>query len=86
MEVTPDNRSPVVWHADVGKLVDGCTTDDAPTGTYTLAQEAQLEQLHAAFRRAASVHNIMTGDSSKEIEVGVSVRFCRFGQRMLYCI
>jgi hypothetical protein len=42
-------------------------TDDAPTGTYTLAQEAQLEQLHAAFHRAASVHNIVTGDSSEEI-------------------
>ena len=42
--------------------------DDAPTTIYEQAQVAQLEQLHAAFHAAASVHNIMTGDSPEEIK------------------
>ncbi len=45
--------------------------DDAPTTIYTQAQVAQLEQLHAAFHRAASVHNIVTGDSPKEIKLRI---------------
>jgi hypothetical protein len=42
--------------------------DDAATTIYKQAQVAQLEQLHAAFHRAASVHNITTGDSPEEIK------------------
>jgi len=42
--------------------------NDAATATYTQAQIAQLEQLHAAFHRAASVHDAVNGDSTTEIE------------------
>src|SRR5271154_6539813 len=42
--------------------------DDTAVTTYTDAQVAQLEQLHARFHRAASVHNIETGDSQEVID------------------
>jgi hypothetical protein len=45
--------------------------DDAATTTYTEAQVAQLHQLHAAFHRAASVHNIVTGDSQEVIDARI---------------
>jgi hypothetical protein len=42
--------------------------DDTATTTYTEAQVEQLEHLHAVFHRAASVHNIVTGDSQEVID------------------
>jgi hypothetical protein len=45
--------------------------DDAAMTIYTQAQVAQLEQLHAAFHRAASVHNIVTGDSQEVIDARI---------------
>jgi len=55
-----------------GMMVFGSTlmaaNDDTATTTYTDAQVAQLEQLHARFHRAASVHNIVIGDSQEVID------------------
>jgi hypothetical protein len=45
--------------------------NDAAMTTYTQAQIAQLEQLHAAFHRAASVHDTVNGDSTAEIEIRI---------------
>jgi hypothetical protein len=45
--------------------------DDTATTTNTEAEIEELEQLHAAFHRAASVHNIVTGDSAAEIAIRI---------------
>ncbi|HTS57574.1 MAG TPA: hypothetical protein VMH03_08505 [Terriglobales bacterium] len=52
--------------ATLGGMLMGA--DDAATTISTEAQVAQLEQLHAAFHRAASVRNIVTGDSQEVID------------------
>lgn len=40
---------------------------DSGDATYQLAQMTELEQLHAAFHRAVSVHDPVNGDSAAEI-------------------
>jgi hypothetical protein len=55
-----------------GLMVCGSTlmaaNDNTATTANTDAQVAQLERLHATFHRAASVHNIVTGDSQEVID------------------